>query len=71
MIRRPAHGATTRPPLPRPGSGFGRPARPGPSPGLRGQVRDWCRRSDPIEALLVGGPVDHPGQTGGDVPATA
>lgn len=29
-MRRPAHGATRRPPLDRPGSGFGRPLRTGP-----------------------------------------
>jgi len=29
-MRRPAHGATSRPPLARPGNGFGRPVRPRP-----------------------------------------
>jgi hypothetical protein len=31
MFRRFAHGATRRPPLSRPGNGFGRSTRPGPS----------------------------------------
>ncbi len=30
MMRRLPHGATTRPPLSRPGSGYGRPVREGP-----------------------------------------
>jgi hypothetical protein len=29
-MRRPRHGASSRPPLARPGNGFGRPLRPGP-----------------------------------------
>lgn len=32
---RPAHGATRRPLLARPGNGYGRALRPGPSPALR------------------------------------
>src|SRR5947209_3826788 len=46
VIRRPAHGATRRPPVERPGSGFGRPVRPGPPAHLRtadacAQMRAW------------------------------
>ena len=47
-MRRNAHGATTRPPLPRPGSGYGRPVKAGPSNQLhahatrsRTRVRDF------------------------------
>jgi hypothetical protein len=52
MIRRPAHGATRRPPVERPGSGYGRPVRPGPPACLRemvGHERNW----DPTELLVV------------------
>jgi hypothetical protein len=52
MIRRPAHGATRRPPVERPGSGYGRPVRSGPPARLRGMVvhaRSW----DPSELLVV------------------
>jgi len=55
MTRRPAHGATRRPPVERPGSGFGRPVRrPGPPAEMRGadalaQARAW----DPIDLLMV------------------
>ena len=53
-MRRPAHGATRRPPLVRPGNGFGRPLRPGPrrewrSPDTVAEVRAW----DPVELLIV------------------
>jgi len=34
-MRRVPHGATTRPPLARPGSGYGRPVKLGPSKQLR------------------------------------
>jgi hypothetical protein len=47
-MRRIPHGATTRPPLARPGSGYGRPVEPGPSKQLhayatrsRTRVRDF------------------------------
>jgi hypothetical protein len=53
-MRRPAHGATRRPPLRRPGNGFGRPLRPGPrsewrEPETLAEVRAW----DPVELLVV------------------
>src|SRR5882762_747722 len=35
VMRRIPHGATTRPPLARPGSGYGRPVKLGPSKQLR------------------------------------
>jgi hypothetical protein len=47
-MRRLAHGATTRPPLARPGSGYGRPVKLGPSSQIhayavksRVRVRDF------------------------------
>jgi hypothetical protein len=54
MMRRPAHGATRRPPVTRPGNGFGRSLRPGPrqewrSPETIAEVRAW----DPVELLIV------------------
>ena len=53
-MRRPAHGATHRPPGARPGNRFGRPVRPGPPLGLRDAralavFTTWA----PIELLLV------------------
>jgi hypothetical protein len=52
MMRRPAHGATRRPPLERPGNGFGRPLRARPTGALRdaatvAQLRNW----DPADLL--------------------
>jgi hypothetical protein len=52
-MRRPAHGATRRPPYRRPGNGFGRPLRPGPPARWRdvellGTARAW----DPSELLV-------------------
>jgi hypothetical protein len=54
MMRRPAHGATRRPPVTRPGNGFGRPVRPGPPAGLR-DARALAVFStwDPVELLFV------------------
>ena len=54
VMRRPAHGATRRPPLARPGNGFGRPVRPGPPTELRDAralavFASW----DPIQLLFV------------------
>jgi hypothetical protein len=54
VIRRPAHGATRRPPVERPGNGFGRPARPGPRKQWRGtdaiaNARGW----NPDDLLVV------------------
>ena len=40
-MRRVPHGATTRPPLARPGSGYGRPVKLGPS----NQLRAYATRS--------------------------
>ena len=45
-MRRIPHGATTRPPLARPGSGYGRPVKLGPSNQLhayatRSRARDF------------------------------
>jgi hypothetical protein len=53
-MRRPAHGATRRPPVERPGNGFGRPVRPGPRKQSRGAdaiatARDW----NPDDLLVV------------------
>jgi hypothetical protein len=52
MTRRPAHGATRRPPVERPGSGYGRPVRPRPPAELREMVAD-ARNWDPTELLVV------------------
>jgi len=53
-MRRPAHGATARPPMARPGSGYGRPARPGPPESWREpDVVAQARRRDPVELLLA------------------
>jgi hypothetical protein len=54
MMRRPAHGATRRPPLERPGNGFGRAARPRPPAAWRdvttlAAIREW----DPAELLIA------------------
>jgi hypothetical protein len=64
VIRRPAHGATRRPPFERPGSGFGRPLRPRPPARWRdvellGKVREW----DPSELLVSGAPEPANGPT--------
>jgi hypothetical protein len=53
-MRRPAHGATTRPPMERPGNGFGRPVRPRPPAQWRNvatlaTLRNW----DPVELLIA------------------
>lgn len=54
MIRRLPHGATRRPPMPRPGSGFGRPVRTGPPKELRDAATDPDARAwDPAELLQV------------------
>lgn len=53
-MRRPAHGATTRPPVVRPGAGFGRPTRQGPSPSWRSrEMLERACRWDPVETLLT------------------
>jgi hypothetical protein len=52
VIRRPAHGATRRPPLQRPGNGFGRPLRPGPPARWRDiELIEKARAWDPSELL--------------------
>ena len=54
MMRRPAHGATRRPPLERPGTGFGRPMRARPDDTLRDAATiARLRRRDPAELLRV------------------
>ena len=45
MMRRPAHGATRRPPVERPGNGFGRPVRARPTALLR-DARTLARLRD-------------------------
>ena len=53
MTRRPAHGATRRPPFERPGNGFGRPLRPGPPARWRDvEALVTTSQWDPIELLL-------------------
>jgi hypothetical protein len=54
MMRRPGHGATRRPPLERPGNGFGRPLRARPDEALRDAATiARLRRRDPVELLRV------------------
>lgn len=54
MTRRPAHGATRRPPMERPGNGFGRPVRPRPAALLRGEGAYLMAHAlDPSELLHV------------------
>jgi hypothetical protein len=43
-MRRPRHGATSHPPLTRPGNGFGRPMRPGPRARVTIPSDDELRR---------------------------
>ena len=54
MMRRPSRGATRRPPLERPGNGFGRAMRPRPLAAWRdmatiAELRAW----DPAELLFA------------------
>jgi hypothetical protein len=54
VMRRPPKGATKRPPLERPGSGYGRPVKPRPPTRWRdvhslAALRGW----DPVELLIV------------------
>ena|SRR2546423_14211750 len=54
VIRRPAHGATRRPPFERPGSGFGRPLRAGPPARWRDiELLTTVCAWDPIELLAA------------------
>jgi hypothetical protein len=54
VIRRPAHGATRRPPFERPGSGFGRPLRTGPPARWRDvELLTIVCAWDPIELLTA------------------
>jgi hypothetical protein len=54
VTRRPAHGATRRPPFERPGNGFGRPLRPGPPARWRDvEALVTTAQWDPIELLLA------------------
>jgi hypothetical protein len=56
MMRRPAHGSTRRPPLPRPGNGFGRGIRPRPSDRWRDLLAIRTARALDLglEAMLAG-----------------
>jgi len=49
MMRRPAHGATRRPPLARPGNGFGRALQPRPSSRWRELVAHEPARAWQVE----------------------
>jgi hypothetical protein len=54
VMRRHAHGATRKPPVERPGNGFGRSVRPGPPKHWRGSdayatARNW----NPSDLLVV------------------
>lgn len=52
MMRRLSHGGTSRPPLARPGSGYGRPVRTGPPASWREHdLVAAARRRDPAELL--------------------
>jgi hypothetical protein len=53
-MRRLPHGATARPPLSRPGNGYGRPLKPGPSDRLQAfAVKSRKRVRDPNWLLAV------------------
>ena len=52
-MRRVPHGATTRPPLARPGSGYGRPAKLGPPKQLRAYAWRSRARVRDFTALLA------------------
>lgn len=69
MMRRLPHGGTSRPPLARPGSGYGRPVRTGPPASWREHdVVAAARRRDPME-LLVGSAITVDPTIGIDVTA--
>jgi hypothetical protein len=54
MMRRLPHGATRRPPLARPGNGYGRPVRPRPTAKWRAADDVAARRAwDPAELLII------------------
>jgi hypothetical protein len=54
MMRRVPHGASTRPPLSRPGSGYGRPVKLGPPSQLQAvAVKSRERRGDFAMLLAV------------------
>jgi hypothetical protein len=52
-MRRVPHGATTRPPLSRPGSGYGRPVKLGPPKQLRAFATRSRTRVRNFEMLLA------------------
>jgi hypothetical protein len=56
-MRRPAKGATSHPPLPRPGYGFGRPLRPRPD---RSSGWSWVDTAVPANPVA-----ERPRGTGG------
>jgi hypothetical protein len=57
VMRRVPRGASSAPPSARPGSGYGRPSRPGPPASWREcDLLAQARRSDPEELLVE--PVD-------------
>ena len=54
MMRRVPHGSTTRPPLARPGNGFGRTPQAGPPPNWRDPTAVLrTRQRDVLELLLL------------------
>jgi len=53
MMRRVPHGATTRPPLSRPGSGYGRPVRLGPPEQLQAVAVKSRKRNGDLGMLLA------------------
>jgi hypothetical protein len=52
-MRRLPHGATTRPPMPRPGNGYGRPVKLGPSSQLRAFAVKASKRVRDVNWLLA------------------
>jgi hypothetical protein len=52
-MRRPPHGGTTSPPMPRPGNGFGRPAKLGPPSQLQAYAIKVSKRLRDFGWLLA------------------
>jgi hypothetical protein len=56
-----SHGATTRPPLPRPGAGYGRPVRAAPPEGWRDrELTADAQARDPQQLLSASADVTPP-----------
>jgi hypothetical protein len=61
-VRRLPHGATKRPPVVRPGSGYGRPVRPVPPDELRAALALTLTSRDESELVALLLPVERDAQ---------